>query len=290
MKKIKVLLCATLMSLIWGSAFPISKLAIDQVGVWGFRIYSLVISVVFLCFVFFIIGRYRFNIQCFLKSIPLGFLNVFLVPILNSLALKHTEAVKASVLVYTMPVMATLLLGIMNKHIEFRSIIVSLLCISGIFIFIAPSGISIGEAIILLSALMWAIGTILSEKIVLKINLTSKVFYQNIVSLIFLVLLMPFLDVDVNILSNIHPEFLWTVYIPIIYMGLANGVIVYILWYYMIEHGGVKLSSYSILISPIISVMISSYLLDESMTISMIIGMLFILLSMLIIFLEKNKV
>ncbi|MBX7019192.1 EamA/RhaT family transporter, partial [Providencia rettgeri] len=39
-----------------------------------------------------------------------------------------------------------------------------------------------------------------------------------------------------------------------------------------------------------ISVMISSYLLDESMTISMIIGMLFILLSMLIIFLEKNKV
>lgn len=250
-----------------------------------------------MCFVFFIIGRYRFNIQYFLKSIPLGFLNVFLVPILNSLALKYTEAVKASVLVYTMPVMATLLLSIMNKHIEFRSIIVSLLCISGIFIFIAPSGISIGEAIILLSALMWAIGTILSEKIVLKINLTSKVFYQNIVSLIFLVLLMPFLDVDVNILSNIHPEFLWTVYIPIIYMGLANGVIVYILWYYMIGHGGVKLSSYSILISPIISVMISSYLLDESMTISMIIGMLFILLSMLIIFLsmliiflEKNKV
>ncbi|APC12489.1 hypothetical protein RB151_028300 [Providencia rettgeri] len=52
MKKIKVLFCATLMSLIWGSAFPISKLAIDQVGVWGFRIYSLVISVVF-CVLYF---------------------------------------------------------------------------------------------------------------------------------------------------------------------------------------------------------------------------------------------
>lgn len=72
-------------------------------------------------------------------------------------------------------------------------------------------------------------------------------------------------------------------------MGLANGVVVYVLWYYMIGRGGVKLSSYSILISPIISVLISSYLLDESMTSSMVIGMLFILLSMLIVFLEKNK-
>jgi len=117
MKKIKVLLCAVLISFIWGSAFPISKLAIDQVGVWAFRIYSLIISVVFLCFVFFFFSRCRFNLRDFVKSIPLGFLNVFLVPILNSLALKYTEAVKASVLVYTMPVMATVVLGVMNKHI-----------------------------------------------------------------------------------------------------------------------------------------------------------------------------
>ncbi|HDN2513369.1 TPA: DMT family transporter [Providencia rettgeri] len=290
MNKIKVLICAVLISLIWGSAFPISKLAIDQVGVWAFRIYSLIISVVFLCFVFFFFSRCRFNLRDFVKSIPLGFLNVFLVPILNSLALKYTEAVKASVLVYTMPVMATVVLGVMNKHIETRSVFVSLLCISGIFIFISPVGISIGEVIILLSAFMWALGTILSERIILKINLTSKVFYQNIVALLLLFLFIPFLNVDVKILSNIHSEFLLTVYIPIIYIGLANGVIVYVLWYYMIEHGGVKLSSYSILISPIISVMTSFFLLDESMTISMIIGMLFILLSMLIVFLGKNKV
>lgn len=210
-------------------------------------------------------------------------------PILNSLALKYTEAVKASVLIYTMPVIATFLLGIMNKHIEIRAVFVSLLCISGILIFISPVGISTGEAIILLSALAWALGSILSEKVVLKISLTAKVFYQNIISLIFLVLLIPFLNVNVNILSNINSEFFMVVYISIIYMGLANGVVVYILWYYMIGHGGVKFSSYSILISPIISVMISSYLLDESMTISMIIGMLLILLSMLIVFLEKNK-
>lgn len=289
MKGVKILLCATLISLIWGSAFPISKIAIEQVGVWAFRIYSLIISVVFLCFAFIFFCRCRFNFRDFLKSIPLGFLNVFLVPILNSLALKYTEAVKASVLIYTMPVIATFLLGIMNKHIEIRAVFVSLLCISGILIFISPVGISTGEAIILLSALAWALGSILSEKVVLKISLTAKVFYQNIISLVFLVLLIPFLNVNVNILSNINSEFFMVVYISIIYMGLANGVVVYILWYYMIGHGGVKFSSYSILISPIISVMISSYLLDESMTISMIIGMLLILLSMLIVFLEKNK-
>lgn len=207
MRKVKVLFCAALISLIWGSAFPISKLAIDQVGVWFFRIYSLIISAIFLCFAFFFFYRYRFNCRDFVKSIPLGFLNVFLVPILNSLALKYTEAVKASVLVYTMPVMATLLLAIMNKYIEFRSIFVSLLCISGVFIFISPVGVSAGEVIILLSALMWALGTILSEKTVLKINLISKVFYQNIVSLFFFILLIPFLNVDVNIFRNVNSEF-----------------------------------------------------------------------------------
>ncbi|MEX6383782.1 EamA family transporter [Providencia hangzhouensis] len=69
-----------------------------------------------LCFFFF--SRCRFNFREFVNSIPLGFLNIFLVPILNSLALKYTEAVKASVLVYTMPVMATVVLGVINKHIE----------------------------------------------------------------------------------------------------------------------------------------------------------------------------
>lgn len=65
MKGVKILLCATLISLIWGSAFPISKIAIEQVGVWAFRIYSLIISVVFLCFAFIFFVDVDLNFETF---------------------------------------------------------------------------------------------------------------------------------------------------------------------------------------------------------------------------------
>ena len=106
----KVLLCmALVIALIWGSNFPVSKSAIEHIGAWLFRFYCNVISVVILLIVVLFLFRKEIVFKDVLLCIPLGVFNLFLVPLLNNIALFYTDAVKASVLIYTMPAFTSLI-------------------------------------------------------------------------------------------------------------------------------------------------------------------------------------
>lgn len=283
----KVLLCmALVIALIWGSNFPVSKSAIEHIGAWLFRFYCNVISVVILLIVVLFLFRKEIVFKDVLLCIPLGGFNLFLVPLLNNIALFYTDAVKASVLIYTMPAFTSLIYVVINRSINIKYVMTAFLGVTGILIFIAVDKIGTGELIILISAFFWATGTVLSEKIPVKSNLLLRVFYQNGISLLLIVLTMPFMSDDIQLpLSVISQP---RVLLPVLYTGITGGVFVYILWFYMIEKGGAELTSCAILLSPVISVFISCFFLDESVTLSMLAGMLFIISGLFIAF-RKEK-
>ncbi|AUT98899.1 DMT family transporter [Morganella morganii] len=283
----KVLLCmALVIALIWGSNFPVSKSAIEHIGAWLFRFYCNVISVVILLIVVLFLFRKEIVFKDVLLCIPLGVFNLFLVPLLNNIALFYTDAVKASVLIYTMPAFTSLIYVVINRSINIKYVMTAFLGVTGILIFIAVDKIGTGELIILISAFFWATGTVLSEKIPVKSNLLLRVFYQNGISLLLIVLTMPFMSDDIQLpLSVISQP---RVLLPVLYTGITGGVFVYILWFYMIEKGGAELTSCAILLSPVISVFISCFFLDESVTLSMLAGMLFIISGLFIAF-RKEK-
>ncbi len=283
----KVLLCmALVIALIWGSNFPVSKSAIEHIGAWLFRFYCNVISVVILLIVVLFLFRKEIVFKDVLLCIPLGVFNLFLVPLLNNIALFYTDAVKASVLIYTMPAFTSLIYVVINRSINIKYVMTAFLGVTGILIFIAVDKIGTGELIILISTFFWATGTVLSEKIPVKSNLLLRVFYQNGISLLLIVLTMPFMSDDIQLpLSVISQP---RVLLPVLYTGITGGVFVYILWFYMIEKGGAELTSCAILLSPVISVFISCFFLDESVTLSMLAGMLFIISGLFIAF-RKEK-
>lgn len=283
----KVLLCmALVIALIWGSNFPVSKSAIEHIGAWLFRFYCNVISVVILLIVVLFLFRKEIVFKDVLLCIPLGVFNLFLVPLLNNIALFYTDAVKASVLIYTMPAFTSLIYVVINRSINIKYVMTAFLGVTGILIFVAVDKIGTGELIILISAFFWATGTVLSEKIPVKSNLLLRVFYQNGISLLLIVLTMPFMSDDIQLpLSVISQP---RVLLPVLYTGITSGVFVYILWFYMIEKGGAELTSCAILLSPVISVFISCFFLDESVTLSMLAGMLFIISGLFIAF-RKEK-
>lgn len=283
----KVLLCmALVIALIWGSNFPVSKSAIEHIGAWLFRFYCNVISVVILLIVVLFLFRKEIVFKDVLLCIPLGVFNLFLVPLLNNIALFYSDAVKASVLIYTMPAFTSLIYVVINRSINIKYVMTAFLGVTGILIFIAVDKIGTGELIILISAFFWATGTVLSEKIPVKSNLLLRVFYQNGISLLLIVLTMPFMSDDIQLpLSVISQP---RVLLPVLYTGITGGVFVYILWFYMIEKGGAELTSCAILLSPVISVFISCFFLDESVTLSILAGMLFIISGLFIAF-RKEK-
>lgn len=290
MKNIKIIGFAICISLIWGSSFPISKIAIEQIGVWPFRFYSSMTSVLVLTFLVLAIYRRKFSLSGLIICIPLGFLNIFLVTLLNNIALGYTDSVKASVLIYTMPAMTTVIMMIAHQRITVNSVVVSLLCLTGVFVFTSLSHFGLGEMIILLSAAMWALGTFLAERIPTRLDLLSKVMYQNIISFSLILLITPFISANLNIFDyqQAHINYIKDVYFPILFMGGAGGVVVFVLWFYMIEQGGAELSAYAVLVAPIISVVLSHYCLDEPISYMMLIGMVLIFLSMLITFIGKK--
>lgn len=280
-----------LIAIFWGTGFPVSKIAIEQLGVWPFRFYSAMLSVIVLLIFVLATNQNKPSIRDLLACIPLGILNMFLVPILNNIALSYTDSAKASVLIYTMPAITSFLLMTNNRKIDLKSLFVSICCLFGVFIFISPNHFRIGEVVILLSALAWSIGTILSEKFPTKLDMSSKVLYQSIVSFILIISVTPVVSSKVDFFA-FHGEFyvvLLRVILPILYIGIVNGAVVYILWFYMVKHGGAELTSYSSLFSPVLSVFISYYFLDEVITTNMIVGMFFILVSVFIVFSRKNK-
>ncbi|MGL4214635.1 MAG: DMT family transporter [Morganella morganii] len=277
---------ALVIALIWGSNFPVSKSAIEHIGAWLFRFYCNVISVVILLIVVLFLFRKEIVFKDVLLCIPLGVFNLFLVPLLNNIALFYTDAVKASVLIYTMPAFTSLIYVVINRSINIKYVMTAFLGVTGILVFIAVDKIGTGELIILISAFFWATGTVLSEKIPVKSNLLLRVFYQNGISLLLIVLTMPFMSDDIQLpLSVISQP---RVLLPVLYTGITSGVFVYILWFYMIEKGGAELTSCAILLSPVISVFISCFFLDESVTLSMLAGMLFIISGLFIAF-RKEK-
>lgn len=163
----------------------------------------------------------------------------------------------------------------------------AILGVTGVLIFIAVDKIGTGELIILISAFCWATGTVLSEKIPVKSNLLLRVFYQNGISLLLIVLTMPFMSDDIQLPLSVigQPRVL----LPVLYTGITSGVFVYILWFYMIEKGGAELTSCAILLSPVISVLISLFFPRESVTLNMLVGMLFIISGLFIAFRGKKS-
>ncbi|WP_235843710.1 DMT family transporter [Morganella psychrotolerans] len=221
-----------------------------------------------------------------LLCVPLGVFNIFLVPLMNNIALNYTDAAKASVLIYTMPAFTSVIYVIINKKINIKYIIVSMLSFTGVLVFVSLDKIGTGEIIILISAFFWAVGTFFSERININTGLISKVLYQNIVSLLLILITMPF--VSANVYQSFSVLSKSDVLIPVLYMGVAGGVFVYILWFYMIENGGAVFTSYTILVSPVVSVLISWFFLDEIITLNMLIGMIFIICSVFISFNYKR--
>lgn len=283
----KVLLCiALVIALIWGSNFPVSKSAIEHIGAWPFRFYCNLISVVILLIVALFLFRKEIVFQDVLLCIPSGVFNLFLVPLLNNIALFYTDAVKASVLIYTMPVFTSLIYIVINRSINIKYAMTAILGVTGVLIFISLDKIGTGEFIILISAFCWATGTVLSEKIPVKSNLLLRVFYQNGVSLLLIILTMPFMSASLWLPLSVFSQ--PYVLLPVLYTGITGGVFVYILWFYMIEKGGAELTSCAILLSPVISVFISCFFLDESVTPGMLAGMLFIISGLFIAF-RKEK-
>lgn len=275
-----------LMALIWGTSFPVSKIAIDVIGPYTFRVAGSLVS----CFIIFILFNKnimenlgKFNLDEFLKLAIIAAPNVFIVPTLNSIALHFTSVTNATILVYTMPCFTSLILMGLARRVNLLSSLSLLLCLSGIFLILKEVHVGLGEIIILCSAMFWAIGAVISQKVVTAIPFKARLFWQILISTVLVMLSYPFFQRG----SLLHPIVTAfsdiKILLCVFYLGGIGSALVYYIWFYLIQNESAEFASYATLLSPIITVIIAASLMNEVPTTKQIYGFVLILISALLV-------
>ncbi|AUH00267.1 EamA/RhaT family transporter [Prodigiosinella confusarubida] len=274
------------MALIWGTSFPVSKIAIDIIGPYAFRVAGSLMSclVIFIFFNKTIISSFKMiDRSAFIRIFIIAVPNVFLVPTLNSIALHYISVTNATILVYTMPCFTSLILMAISGKVNIISLFSLVLCLSGIMFILKEVKFGLGEAVILCSAIFWAVGAIISQKIVSTIPFKARLFWQMLMSTILVCATYPFFQSG-ELLQPISKAFVDPrCLMSVLYLGIVGNAVAYYIWFYLIQNESAEYASYATLLSPVITVIIASSFLNEIPSIRQIVGFILILTSAVLV-------
>ena len=139
----------------------------------------------------------------------------------------------------------------------------------------------VGEILILIASIFYALGTILIRKVSEKINFLKASFYFMLFASIFS---LPF----VFILENPAATRLTiSACLSVLYVGIIGSVLGYSIFFYLIDKTGATKSSQIGYITPIFATFLGIVFLKESFTINLLIGSLLILFGVYIV--ENSK-
>ena len=131
----------------------------------------------------------------------------------------------------------------------------------------------LGDLLSFLAALSWAFYTILLKQVSNRYPIgliTRKVFFYGVITILPTFIMHP-LTTDLQLL--LRP----VVYLNILFLGIAASLLCYFFWNLVIKHLGAVKSTNFVYVIPTITLIASSFILDETITIYAVAGMLMIL-------------
>lgn len=287
-KNVKVVLSMLVVCVIWGSVWPLYKLALQYAPPLLFASLRSILGGLLLAV--FLLPKWReihFKKTWHIYAIASIF-NVIIFYGVQSIGLQYLPAGLFSVIVYLQPVLVVVLATIIFKEsLGINKIIGIILGFVGV-VAVSFDGISgeikmIGIVLALITAAGWAIGTIYVKATSRLVHGLWLVAFQNLTG----GLLLFIWGNSVESFSAIHwdiPFMLILLYGSI--FGVSLATIIYLNLISTGEAG--KVSSFTFLV-PLIAVLIGTVFLGEPFTRALFVGMTLILISILLINLKKKN-
>ena len=195
-------------------------------------------------------------------------------------ALQHTQASNVALLVSTAPLMTALLSHFFssNEKLNRNVVMGSLIALTGVA-FVVFNGQYIlklnpvGDILTLSAAFCWAVYTILLKRIghrYTTLFITRKVFFYGLLTILPLYLFHP-LKAHLELFAQ---PIVWG---NLLFLGIGASLLCYFFWNLSVKKlGAVRTTNY-VFIIPLVALIASSVILDETITIVAIIGALLIL-------------
>ncbi|HHW36847.1 MAG TPA: EamA family transporter [Bacillales bacterium] len=281
-----------LLCFIWGFNFIIMKIALDYFPPVLFSTLR------------FLLGASFLLIICFYKKIPLprkkdwkwyalcGVLQTSYVFIVNQQALQYLDAGLTSLLVYTMPIwFAVLAHCFIGERLTSPKIFALVLGLIGLFLVLKINplqfkwyGIALlAQLFVLSGAAAWAISNIIVKKFLDNHDKWQFTAYQMVIGALVLFLYSFLFEKGQTITWS------WEAIIILLYSGIIASSFAFVLWFYLLGSGEGGKASLSLLLVPAVSILFGVILLDETMGLTTIIGIIVILIAIGLINIKQNR-
>jgi len=267
---------------IWGSTYIVSKMVLEtymptQVLLMRFLMAAVVLTIIYPKFEKFKDLRH----ELLLVAAAVCLSGYFLC---ENTALTKTYATNVSLIVATMPIISLILTGIVDKvnHWNKNVIVGFIIAYTGVVIIVigGESGSSIkiiGDGIALLAAMCFAFYSLILSKINSEMNtirLTRNIFYYVVVIIFLANLVKGNLKPEVFPLEKLLDP---PMAMGLLFLGVMASSLSFMMWNQSIKYiGGMRTSKY-VYFGPVITAIIAAIYLNESITMTIIIGAVLII-------------
>ena len=260
--------------LVWSSAYPLIKIALDYIS-------PIVLAVIRLVTGGIILTVYGRGLSYGKKEMIGGLINVALFMLfLNFGVMLSVNPALSATLIYTQPIFLVILSAVfLKKKPSVLQLLGVIIAISGAIYSAGITGFNLGSIISLIGGLIWAIGTLyyqvfLIEKDVIKLNSFMALF-----SALFL---LPFTPI------NFYFKFTISGILVAVIIGITAQAIGFIAWFNSIKQLGSFLSSSLSLLVPAMSYLFSFIMLDEVPTFQQLLGSAIVLLGVFLTIISQK--
>jgi drug/metabolite transporter (DMT)-like permease len=266
-------LLLVILCMVWGSTWPVLKIALTEVPPLTLRTASAAIGTITLYLICLVMRRsLRLpSAKAFLHVVVASLLNVVVFTVLSSFAQLSAATGRVAILAYTMPIWAILFAWLFLRErpskLQFSGL---MLCIVGLSILIYPlmtHGIPLGIVMALLVGVCWAAGTVYLKWAHIDADPMGIANWQMIVATVIITSLMLAFDGRLNF---DHAD--TKGYLAVAWSGIIGNGIAYGLWFTIVKRLPAMTASLGVLGSPVIGVISSIIILGERPTAADIIG------------------
>jgi drug/metabolite transporter (DMT)-like permease len=278
-----------MLSLVWGLTWPAMKIALSGIPPFTMRVSSIAVGTVALYVLAKLQGtslRVKGRLA-WLHIFAISMLNIVLFSTCTVFAQLYAATGRVAMLVYTMPIWASLLARITLGERFTRSGVLALaLCAAGTAILVYPlaqASVPIGILLALGGSISWAAATVYMKWADLHVDPMTIAIWQLVIGFFVLGACIPVFQNSVGLLDA-PPKAL----VAAAFSGLLGSGIAYFLWYNIVTMVPAMTASLGVLSSPVIGVISSAIVRGERPTVPDIIGYILIFAASASVLLQRQ--
>ncbi len=235
MNKSASLICALITTFIWGTAFIAQDTGMDNIGPLTFNSARFFVGFIFMLPVALIIERKKIipeinsNKKLFFKYYMFMGVSLFLGTSLQQAALQYTNIANAAFFtIFYVPIVPILLFFFYKIKVHWSIWPSIAMCIIGVYLLsnFSDSQIMLGDALVILCSLFWALHIIFAGKFMKKFDL--PIFYASLQSIFVFSLSI----IAAYVFEEIDIQKILLEYSSILYAGILSGGVAFTLQMY----------------------------------------------------------